>query len=123
MPLASIIEINMAGTTLSPSNHGVDIALSVKVWKEGASQFAYTPEQDISSWGKTAGQAKSHLREAVSLFIEEAARQGTLDDILQEAGAGKRTASGPLLLANECGSRCPPPSGPADVADRSRPLP
>jgi predicted Zn-dependent protease len=86
VPLASIIEINVAGTTLSPSNHGVDIALSVQVWKEGASQFAYTPELDISSWGKTAGQAKSHLREAVSLFIEEAARQGTLDDILEEAG-------------------------------------
>jgi hypothetical protein len=90
LPRASIIEIDMAGTTLSPSSHGIDIALSVQVWKEGASHVAYTPELDISSCGKTASQAKSHLREGVSLFLEEAARRGTLDNILEGAGFERR---------------------------------
>jgi hypothetical protein len=76
----------MAGATISANNHAVDIALSVQVWKEAATHIAYTPELDISSCGKTPGQAKSRLREAVSLFIEEAACRGTLDEILEEAG-------------------------------------
>jgi predicted RNase H-like HicB family nuclease len=90
----------MAGATLSASNHAVDIALSVQVWKEGASHVAYTPELDISSCGKTPSQAKSRLREAVSLFIEEAARQGTLGEILEEAGFerhGKTYRPRPIL--------------------------
>jgi hypothetical protein len=63
----------MAGATISANNHAVDIALSVQVWKEAATHIAYTPELDISSCGKTPSQAKSRLREAVSLFIEESA--------------------------------------------------
>lgn len=76
----------MAGTTISATNHAVDIALSVQVWKEAATHIAYTPELDISSCGKTPSRAKSRLREAVSLFIEDAACRGTLDEILEEAG-------------------------------------
>jgi hypothetical protein len=45
---------------------------------------------DISSVGKKAGQAKSRLREAVSLFIEEVARLGTLVAILEESGFERR---------------------------------
>jgi hypothetical protein len=48
---------------------------------------------DISSCGKTASQAKSHLREAVSLFMEEAAHMGTLAVILEEAGFERRGKS------------------------------
>jgi hypothetical protein len=76
----------MAGTTISANNRAVNIAPSVRVWKESATHIAYTPELDISSCGKTPGQAKSRLREAVSLFIEEAAGRGALDRILEEAG-------------------------------------
>jgi hypothetical protein len=86
----SIINIKMASATVSAKNHEVDIALSVEVWKEGASHVAYSQELDISSCGKTPSQAKSRWREAVSLFVEEAARQGTLDEILGEAGFERR---------------------------------
>jgi predicted RNase H-like HicB family nuclease len=60
--------------------------LTVLVWKEDNSYVAYAPELDVSSCGKTSARARTHLREAVSLFLEEAAQRGTLQDILLEAG-------------------------------------
>jgi len=80
----------MASTTFSARNSEAEITLTVQVWKEGASHVAYSPELDISSCGKTTAQAKSHLREAVSLFMEEAARMGTLAAILEESGFERR---------------------------------
>jgi hypothetical protein len=80
----------MANTTLSARNGEGEITLSVQVWKEGASHIAYASDLDISSVGKTASQAKSSLREAVSLFMEEAARMGTLGAILEESGFERR---------------------------------
>ncbi len=90
----------MSTKTLSPRNHEGQIALTVQVWKEGPSHVAFAPELDISSCGKTPSQAKAHLREAVSLFMEEASRMGTLDDILEEAGferQGKTYRPRPIL--------------------------
>lgn len=52
--------------------------------------MAYSPELDVSSCAKTAAQAKARLKEAVSLFLEEAARMGTLNDILSESGFERR---------------------------------
>jgi hypothetical protein len=78
--------MNMPGSTLTARGQEKKIALTVQVWKEAGAHVAYTPELDVSSCGKTASQAKSRLREAVSLFIEEAERMGTLSDILKEAG-------------------------------------
>jgi hypothetical protein len=80
----------MATSTLASRTAEKDIALTLQVWKEGATHVAYCPELDVSSCGKTASQAKIHLREAVSLFIEEAARMGTLDEILAESGFERR---------------------------------
>ena len=80
----------MANTTLSARNGEGEIALSAQVWKEGTSYIAYSPELDISSCGKTAAQAKSRLRDAVSLFMEESARMGTLATILEESGFERR---------------------------------
>jgi hypothetical protein len=76
----------MASSTLTAHDQERKIALTVQVWKEAGTHVAYTPELDISSSGKTVSRAKSRLREAVALFIEEAGRMGTLSDILEEAG-------------------------------------
>lgn len=70
-----------------------ELDLTVQVWKEGPAFVAYAPELDVSSCGRTASQAKSHLREAISLFIEEAAERGSLEDILLEAGFERRGTS------------------------------
>lgn len=90
----------MAISTLAASNRDKDIAFSVPVWKEGANYVAYSPELNISSCGKSASQAKKQLREAPSLFIEEAARVGTLEEIVAESGferRGKTSRQRPIL--------------------------
>jgi len=66
-----------------------EVNLTVMVWKEEQPYVAYAPELDVSSCGRTANQAKSRLREAISLFVEDAARRGTLEDILSESGFEK----------------------------------
>jgi hypothetical protein len=67
-----------------------ELDLTMQLWKEGPTYIAYAPELDVSSCGRTANQAKAHLREAVSLFLEEAAKRGTLADILTECGFERR---------------------------------
>lgn len=76
----------MSVTNSSVKASEIKIAFNVEVWKEGQTHVAYAPDLDVSSCGRTASQAKSRLREAVLLFIEEAIHQGTLRDILAEAG-------------------------------------
>ncbi len=68
----------MVTTLISDKKDGRGISLNAQVWKEGATYVAFNPELDISSCGDSAGQAKSRLREAISLFLEECARTGAL---------------------------------------------
>jgi predicted RNase H-like HicB family nuclease len=67
-----------------------DISFTVQVWKEDGTYVAYAPELDVSSCGDSLQESKSRLHEAVSLFLEEASRLGTLEEILSEAGIEKR---------------------------------
>ncbi len=79
------------GSTLSHAkSRGLDISFTVQVWRENGTYVAYTPELDVSSCGDSINQAKARLREAVSLFLEEASRMGTVEEILSEAGFQKR---------------------------------
>ena len=64
----------------------MDIQFTTQVFKEGRAFVAYTPQLDVSSCGGTKERAVKNLREAVRLFLEEAARMGTLDQILDDAG-------------------------------------
>jgi len=70
-----------------------EIDFTAQVWKEGAAYVSYAPELDVSSCGDSVAQARSRLREAVSLFLEECSRKGTLDAILSESGFAKRGRS------------------------------
>jgi predicted RNase H-like HicB family nuclease len=47
---------------------------------------AHTRELDVSSCGGTRHKALQNLKEAVRLFLEEAEKMGTLEQILEEAG-------------------------------------
>ena len=62
------------------------IAYSVLVFREGGAYVAYAPQLDVSSCGDSAEEAERMLQEAAALFLEEAQRLGTLEDILLEAG-------------------------------------
>jgi predicted RNase H-like HicB family nuclease len=55
------------------------IEFTAHVWKEGPTFVSYSPELDVSSCGDSVVEARARLREAVSLFLEECARKGTLD--------------------------------------------
>ena len=64
----------------------MEIQFDSVVWKEGKAFVAYCPELDVSSCGDTVPEAKRMLKEAVTLFLEEARNMGTLEQILEEAG-------------------------------------
>ena len=56
------------------------------VFKEGETFISYCPKLDVSSCGNTVDEARTNLKTAVRLFVEEAERMGTLEDILKESG-------------------------------------
>ena len=66
-----------------------DISFTVHILREGDTFVAHTPELDVSSCGDTADQARANIRDAVRGFLEAAEAQGTLTDILEEAGYRK----------------------------------
>lgn len=82
----------------------ISIEFDMIVFKENETYVAYCPELDISSCGNTIEHAKEMLKTAVRLFLEEAGKLGTVEDILEEANY-KKDASGkwlpPQLVATE----------------------
>jgi predicted RNase H-like HicB family nuclease len=68
----------------------MDIQFTSQVFKEGSMFVAYAPELDVSSCAHTKAKAEKNLQEAVRLFLEEAEKMGTLQQILEEAGYVKR---------------------------------
>ncbi|OGW15310.1 MAG: hypothetical protein A3G93_00980 [Nitrospinae bacterium RIFCSPLOWO2_12_FULL_45_22] len=82
----------------------IPIDYDIIVFKEDEAYVAYCPELDISSCGNTIEHAKEMLKTAVRLFIEEAKKMGTLEDILEESRY-KRDVNGrwlpPKLVATE----------------------
>lgn len=56
------------------------------ILKEGHTYISYCPELDVSSCGNTIDEARKNLKTAVSLFLEEAEKMGTLAEILDESG-------------------------------------
>ena len=57
-----------------------------QLFREGDMLVAYCPELDVSSCGHTVAEARANLGTALRLLLEEAAKMGTLKDILDEAG-------------------------------------
>jgi len=75
------------------------------IFKEGNTFVAYCRELDVSSCGDTIEEARQNLKTATRLFVEEARKMGTLDDILREAGYRRLRGNGgweaPELVALE----------------------
>ena len=76
------------------------------IFKEGDNFISYCPELDVSSCGDSIEKAKNMLRSAVRLFLEEAEKMGTLEDILEECGYHKKDGGweSPRLVATEFAS-------------------
>ena len=79
----------------------MEIEFTSQVFKEGRLYVAHAPELDISSCGGTPETASRNLLAAVKLFLEEAEKMGSLDQILREAGYIKRNQKlqGPKMIS------------------------
>lgn len=68
----------------------LNLPLTIKVFREGSSLekpfVAYNPEFDISSCGKTETGAEKMLKKAIELVLAGAKEDGTLNQVLEEAG-------------------------------------
>jgi len=67
----------------------MQIEFTTRIFKEGRAFVAHALELDVASCGGTQEKALSNLKEAVRLFLEEAEKMGTLDQILKQAGYTK----------------------------------
>ena len=67
----------------------MEIQFTTRIFKEGRNYVAHALELDVSSCGGTKEKALKNLKEAVRLFLEEAEKMGTLEQILEEAGYSK----------------------------------
>ena len=67
----------------------MEIQFTTRVFKEGRTFVAQALELDVSSCGGSRARALRNLKEAVRLFLEEAEKMGSLQQILEEAGYGK----------------------------------
>jgi predicted RNase H-like HicB family nuclease len=81
----------------------MEIQFTTQIFKEGRTFVAHTRELDVSSCGGTQQRALQNLKEAVRLFLEEAEKMGTLEQILAEAGYLKRKSKlqGPRFITTQ----------------------
>ena len=62
------------------------IEYTVQIWREGGQFIAHAMPLDVASSGETPQAARAALDEAVRLFILTAEEQGTIQELLEEAG-------------------------------------
>lgn len=72
--------------------------LTATVWREDASYVSLCPELGVTSFGKTPEEAVEMLREAVELYLENAAELGILPELLPMIESPLRF-SAPLTVA------------------------
>jgi hypothetical protein len=82
----------------------MEIQFTTRIFKEGRTFVAQALELDVSSCGGSKEKPLRNLKEAVGLFLEEAEKMGTLAQILEEAGHGRRDR---FLLSNSSKSSRP----------------
>jgi hypothetical protein len=64
----------------------MQIDFTVHIWKEGNQFIAHAMPLDVASSGPTPEAARRALDETVKRFIDTAAEQHSLVDVLEEAG-------------------------------------
>ena len=82
----------------------INLEFDSMVFQEGKTYVTYSPKLDVSSCGGTVDEARNNLKTAVRLFLEEAEKMGTLEEILSESGYQKAAFGDwltPRLVATE----------------------
>ena len=75
-----------ATTDIIQAPRKVDVTLSVLVLQEDYLFVAYCPALDMSAYGETIAEARTHFNEVLRLYLEECNRNGTLRQDLLEHG-------------------------------------
>ncbi len=78
-----------------------NIRFTCQLSREDDTVVALCPEFNVSSFGDTPEEAVASLHEAVTLFLEECQRIGTLEIILEEAGYRPRESQGHKQLVRQ----------------------
>jgi predicted RNase H-like HicB family nuclease len=81
----------------------MNIEYTVQIWSEGDQFVAHAMPLDVMTSGQTLEGARAALDEAVHLFLVTAADQGSLGEILFEAGYELRDGEwiSPYCVATE----------------------
>ena len=79
------------------------VGYTMQLWREGKHYIAHALPLDVASSGPTPAKARVALDEAVNLFLETARDEGTLEQVLEEAGytQGSRGWTSPRWLKTE----------------------
>jgi predicted RNase H-like HicB family nuclease len=64
----------------------VKVPYTSQLFEENEEIVALCPELNVSSFGDAPEEALTCLQEAVTLFLDECQRMGTLEMVLEEAG-------------------------------------
>ena len=64
----------------------IHVVYTSQLFEEDDQVVAVCPELNVSSFGDTRNEALASLQEAMTLFLEECQRMGTLEPVLEEAG-------------------------------------
>ena len=77
------------------------IQFTSQIFREGRMYVAYTPELDVSSCATNEAKAQKNLLEAVRLFLKEAEKKESLQQILKERSVERKQtqATGEILTA------------------------
>jgi predicted RNase H-like HicB family nuclease len=74
------------------------IQFTCQLFREEDQIVSLCPELNVSSFGETPAEAEAALHEAVTLFLEECERMGTLNEVLEEAGYHLTRREAPAVI-------------------------
>jgi hypothetical protein len=64
----------------------VSTTIPVITFREGDKVIAYSPAFDLCTFGSDEEHAKKRFNEAVTIFLQECMKMGTLEEVLEECG-------------------------------------
>lgn len=78
--------MNKYATIVHMIRKNISWRLPVIITKQGKRLVAYSPALDLSTSGTSRKNVQDKFQEIVTIFFEEIAEMGTIDDVLSELG-------------------------------------